>query len=75
MNLKVERQMYLLAVGTKAQARFKREGVMIFAQKQAKKEKPWSYVGYVKRFEKKHEQRIHQAVVNGQEILYEEKDE
>jgi hypothetical protein len=75
MKLTIERQMYLLAVGTKAQARFKREGVLTFAQKQAQKEKPWGGDGYMKSLQKKHEQRIHQGVVNGQAIIYEERDE
>lgn len=70
-SLAVEKQIYLLAVPVKQQARFKREGVDVYASKV--KEKSWGTgykVGMIQ-WQKSQEQKHHQHVANGGSLEHE----
>lgn len=68
-QLPVDRQMYLLAIPLKKQARFKREGVDLFLAKHT--DHVPSYDAFNKRSERRYEQRIQQHVANGGFVEYE----
>ncbi len=71
-QLPVDRQMYLLAIPLKKQARFKREGVDLFLEKHV--DHVASNVGVFKSWERNHERRIQQHVANGGFVEYEDKE-
>lgn len=70
-NLTVEKQIDLLAVPVKKQARFKREGVDVYAGKVKDKSRvSRGMVGMLQR-KRREEQRKHQHVANGGWLVHE----
>jgi very-short-patch-repair endonuclease len=71
-SLTVERQMFLLSIPLKKQAKFKRDGVDLYVASARPAVK--TNAGWLKQHEKRDEQRKQQVVANGGELFYEDRE-
>src|SRR5690606_19832461 len=71
-SLTVERQMFLLSIPLKKQAKFKRDGVDLYVASARPVVK--TNAGRIKQHEKRAEQKKQQVVANGGELFYEDRE-